>query len=168
MTGPDVIEYQARIEDPVVYVGPWTLRTTLHRVTQPGARIVEDECLEDANGVRHHVSPSDPRNLLKPTTPSGSRARGRRAEATVTNSQRTGIATALFLLALLPGAHEAPVVAQTPATGIAFVGGTLIDGTGAPPCATASCSCAAIGSNASAPWPRWLCQRDTSRYRPKA
>ena len=65
MTGPDAIEYEARIEDPVVYTRPWTLRTTLHRVKQPGARIIEDECLEDANGVRHHISPSDPRNLLK-------------------------------------------------------------------------------------------------------
>jgi hypothetical protein len=65
MTGANAIQYEARIDDPVVYARPWTLRTTLHRVTQPGARIVEDECLEDANGVRHHISPSDPRNLLK-------------------------------------------------------------------------------------------------------
>lgn len=65
MTGPDTLEYEARIEDPEVYTAPWTLRTVLHRVTQPGARIVEDECLEDANGVRHHISPYDPANLLK-------------------------------------------------------------------------------------------------------
>jgi len=65
MTGVDAIQYEARIDDPVVYARPWTLRTTLHRVKQPGARIIEDECLEDANGVRHHISPSDPRNLLK-------------------------------------------------------------------------------------------------------
>jgi hypothetical protein len=65
MTGPDTIEYEARLEDPAVYTRPWTLRTTLHRVKQPGARIIEDECLEDASGVRHHISPSDPRNLLK-------------------------------------------------------------------------------------------------------
>jgi hypothetical protein len=36
----------------------------LYRVKQAGARIVEDECLEDANGVRHHISPTDRRNLL--------------------------------------------------------------------------------------------------------
>ena len=65
MTGADRILYEARIEDPIVYARPWTLRTTLYRVTQRGARIIEDECLEDANGVRHHISPSDPRNLLK-------------------------------------------------------------------------------------------------------
>jgi len=65
MTGANTLEYEARVEDPVVYTRPWTLRTVLRRVTRPGARIIEDECLEDANGVRHHISPSDPRNLLK-------------------------------------------------------------------------------------------------------
>jgi len=65
MTGADTLEYEARIEDPMVYSKPWTLRTVLYRNRQSGARIVEDECLEDANGVRHHISPSDPRNLLK-------------------------------------------------------------------------------------------------------
>ena len=66
MTSGDTLEYEARMEDPVVYSRPWTIRTTLGRVKQAGARIIEDECLEDANGVRHHISPSDPRNLLKP------------------------------------------------------------------------------------------------------
>ena len=65
MTGPDTLQYEARIEDPNVYTRSWTLRTTLHRITTPGARIIEDECLEDADGVRHHVSPSDPKTLLK-------------------------------------------------------------------------------------------------------
>jgi len=64
MTGPDTLEYEARIEDPEVYTEPWTLRTVLHRVTEPGARIIEDECLEDEDGVRHHISPYDRRNLL--------------------------------------------------------------------------------------------------------
>jgi hypothetical protein len=65
LSSANTLEYEARMEDPMVYTRPWTLRTTLYRVTQPGARIIEDECLEDANGVRHHISPSDPRNLLK-------------------------------------------------------------------------------------------------------
>lgn len=65
LIGPDALEYQARIEDPITYSVPWTLRTVLYRVKQPGARIIEDECLEDAKGVRHHISPSDPRSLLK-------------------------------------------------------------------------------------------------------
>lgn len=65
MTSLDTLEYEARIEDPAVYLRPWTLRVVLDRVKQPGARILEDECLEDANGVRRHVSPNDPRSLLK-------------------------------------------------------------------------------------------------------
>ena len=65
MTGADTIEYEATIEDPVVYSRPWTLRTVLERVKQRGIRIIEDECLEDANGVRRHISPFDRANLLK-------------------------------------------------------------------------------------------------------
>ena len=47
LTGADTLEYEARIEDPVVYSRPWTLRTVLQRVKEPGARIIEDECLDD-------------------------------------------------------------------------------------------------------------------------
>src|SRR6185436_21086270 len=47
MTDADTIEYEARIEDPAVYSKPWTLKTVLERVK------------------RYHVSPSDPRNVLK-------------------------------------------------------------------------------------------------------
>jgi hypothetical protein len=65
MTGPDTIEYEARIEDPEVYSAPWTLRTELRRLEDRAARIIEDECLEDENGVRRHVSPYDRRNLLE-------------------------------------------------------------------------------------------------------
>jgi len=65
MTGSDTIEYEALIEDPEVYSKPWTLRTQLGRVNDRGARIIEDECLEDENGIRHHVSPYDRNNLLK-------------------------------------------------------------------------------------------------------
>jgi len=65
MTGADTIEYVARIEDAIVYSKQWTLRTVLYRIKESGARIIEDECLEDASGVRHHISPTDPRNLLK-------------------------------------------------------------------------------------------------------
>jgi hypothetical protein len=65
MTGKDTLEYGARIEDKEVYTRPWTLRTVLHRITEPGARIIEDECLEDENGARRHISPYDPKNLLK-------------------------------------------------------------------------------------------------------
>jgi hypothetical protein len=65
MTSADTIEYEATLDDPVVYTRPWTLRTVLHRVKERGARIIEDECLDDENGVRHHISPYDRQNLLK-------------------------------------------------------------------------------------------------------
>jgi len=65
MTDADTIEYEARIEDPNAYSRPWTIRTVLGRVKERGARIIEDECLEDENGVRHHISPYDRKNLLK-------------------------------------------------------------------------------------------------------
>ena len=63
MTGADTLEYEARIEDPVVYTRPWTLRTALTASRSAGARIIEDECLEDANGVATHLA--NDRNLLK-------------------------------------------------------------------------------------------------------
>ena len=65
MTGADTIEYEARVEDPAVYLKPWTLTTVLERVKRREARIIEDECLEGADGVRYHISPSDPKNLLR-------------------------------------------------------------------------------------------------------
>jgi hypothetical protein len=65
MTGSDTLEYEARIEDPAVYTHAWTLRTVLQRVKDRDARIIEDECLDDENGVRHHISPSDPKSLQK-------------------------------------------------------------------------------------------------------
>ncbi|MGC4029787.1 MAG: hypothetical protein QM696_13055 [Steroidobacteraceae bacterium] len=64
-TGPDTMTYEARIEDPNTYTRPWTLRTTLYRNTAKGARIIEDECLEDIHGVFRHISPTDPANLLR-------------------------------------------------------------------------------------------------------
>ena len=49
--------YEARIEDPKVFVRPWTIRMPLHLQTGPGVQLLEDECAEDDTGVRHHVSP---------------------------------------------------------------------------------------------------------------
>jgi hypothetical protein len=65
LTSSNTLEYEARLEDPAVFSRPWTIRTILERVTEPGARIIEDECLDDANGVWRHVSPNDPASLLK-------------------------------------------------------------------------------------------------------
>jgi hypothetical protein len=69
MIDADTIEYEARIEDASTYSRPWTLKTELKRIRQRGARILEDECLEDENGVRHHISPYDRKNLLKSSYP---------------------------------------------------------------------------------------------------
>ena len=55
LTGPDTIAYEARVEDPDVFERPWTMRVTLRR--QPNLELLEDECVEDARGGRHHVSP---------------------------------------------------------------------------------------------------------------
>ena len=63
MTDADTLEYDAVMEDATVYSRPWTIRTTLHRVKERGARIIEDECLDDEHGVRRHVSPYDRESL---------------------------------------------------------------------------------------------------------
>ena len=57
LTGPDTLLYEATMTDPKVFTRPWTIRVTLQRHKEPGFRIIEDECLEDANGVRHHLLP---------------------------------------------------------------------------------------------------------------
>ena len=50
-TAPDVLTYEATIEDPKTFTRPWTIRMPLYRNTEPNARILEYEChsyLEDA------------------------------------------------------------------------------------------------------------------------
>lgn len=63
MLGPDTIRYEARIDDPKTYAKPWTIRLLLDRDKRPGARIIEDECLEGPDGRWHHLSPFDSRAL---------------------------------------------------------------------------------------------------------
>ena len=57
LTGPNTLLYEATMTDPKVFTKPWKIGVTLQRHKEAGARIIEDECLEDVNGVRHHVSP---------------------------------------------------------------------------------------------------------------
>lgn len=57
LSGPDTLVYEATITDPKTFTRPWKISTILQRHKEPGFRIVEDECLEDASGARHHVSP---------------------------------------------------------------------------------------------------------------
>ena len=64
LLGPDTIEYKATMADPAIYRRPWTVRLLLDRDKGPNARIVEDECIDGADGVWHHVSPFDPKALL--------------------------------------------------------------------------------------------------------
>jgi hypothetical protein len=65
MTSPNKISYEARLEDPRTYARPWTIRTVLYRDPDPNARIIEDECLEGADGRWRHVSPYDEKALLR-------------------------------------------------------------------------------------------------------
>jgi hypothetical protein len=65
MLNNNTISYEARLEDPKTYAKPWTIRLQLERDTHPGARITEDECLEGTDGRWRHVSPFDPKALLR-------------------------------------------------------------------------------------------------------
>lgn len=61
LTGPDTMQYEARLEDPQVFARPWTMRMTLQRHTEPGFRILEDNCLNGENGSLYHTIAVSPR-----------------------------------------------------------------------------------------------------------
>ena len=52
--GPDVIAYEATIEDPKTYSRPWKIAMPLHRITEPGFELREQECIEGDNGRAIH------------------------------------------------------------------------------------------------------------------
>ena len=52
-TSPDILMYEATIEDPKVFTRPWRIRMPLR--LQKGIQVVEDECEEGENGRRHHM-----------------------------------------------------------------------------------------------------------------
>jgi hypothetical protein len=54
LTGPNTMQYEALIEDPKVFTRPWKMRMVAERHTEPGFRIVEDECLQDSKGALYH------------------------------------------------------------------------------------------------------------------
>jgi hypothetical protein len=64
LLGPDTMKYEATLEDPMVYAKPWTIRLVLYRDKSPGARIIEDECIEGADGLWHHISPFDAKAVV--------------------------------------------------------------------------------------------------------
>ena len=61
LSDPDTLAYEATMTDPKTFTKPWTIKVSLKRHKEAGFRVIEDECLEDANGARHHVSPSGAR-----------------------------------------------------------------------------------------------------------
>ncbi len=63
-TAPNVLRYEATIEDPEVFERPWTIRVDLGRRTEPNFQLVEHECERDGKGVYRH-----PPQFLKGITP---------------------------------------------------------------------------------------------------
>ncbi len=45
MRGPDTLMDEARIEDPEVYMQPWTIRVPLYRQVEDNARLLEFKCV---------------------------------------------------------------------------------------------------------------------------
>jgi hypothetical protein len=44
--GPNVLVYEATIEDPNVFTEPWTIRMPLYRRLEENARVLEYKCVE--------------------------------------------------------------------------------------------------------------------------
>jgi len=51
LQGPNVLMYEATIEDPTVFTRPWTMRMPLYRRLDEGARVLEFKCVEYAEGI---------------------------------------------------------------------------------------------------------------------
>ena len=51
---PEMIDYEARIEDPITYAKPWTIRMTITR--QPGYQLFEYGCHEGNGAVKNAMS----------------------------------------------------------------------------------------------------------------
>jgi hypothetical protein len=54
-TAPNVLTYQATIEDPKTFTRPWTIRMPLYRNTQKDARMLEYECQSFGDTVRYEA-----------------------------------------------------------------------------------------------------------------
>ena len=52
--GPNTITYEATIEDPKTYSRPWKISMPLHRNTEPGFELRDQECTEGDNGRAIH------------------------------------------------------------------------------------------------------------------
>ena len=54
---PDILTYEATLDDPQVYTRPWTIRMLMYRHKEPNATLLEYECnayLEDAAKERNN------------------------------------------------------------------------------------------------------------------
>ena len=45
-TGPNLLHYEATLEDPRVYTRPWTISMPIYQVVDPNAQIIEYRCIE--------------------------------------------------------------------------------------------------------------------------
>ena len=51
--GPDILSYEATIEDPKVFSRPWKIKMPLYRHVEPNARLVEFKCVEFAEDLMY-------------------------------------------------------------------------------------------------------------------
>ena len=55
LTSPTRMRYEATMEDATVFTQPWTIRLTAERHSEPGFRILEDECIRNSQGALFHT-----------------------------------------------------------------------------------------------------------------
>jgi hypothetical protein len=53
MIDADTIHYEARIDDPTVFTGPWTMVFAIRRITEPGYEVFEEACHEGEQDTGH-------------------------------------------------------------------------------------------------------------------
>ena len=49
--GPNLIQYEATIDDPAVFTRPWTIRMPLYRRLEPNAQLLEFKCVPFAESL---------------------------------------------------------------------------------------------------------------------
>ena len=51
--GPNLLRYEATVEDPKVFTRPWKLSLPLYRRVEPNARLLEFKCVPFAEGAMY-------------------------------------------------------------------------------------------------------------------
>ena len=59
-TGPDVLQYEATIEDPETFSKPWTISMHLYRNTEPNAELLEFKCVEFSENLLYNEFLKEP------------------------------------------------------------------------------------------------------------